>query len=239
MNEHVEELLSLYALGGLESGEAAQVETHLAQCAACRSLAQQEQRLVQALALAVPPQAPSPRLRARLLERVGAAAASPAGSAQPTYWLALPRWVLAGLSLALALLTGWNVYLTRQINGLQQQARSTTGAVAFMAAPTTQAFDLVGGDEAIATGRAFVGGESQEVVLVVQNLSPLPVGQVYQTWVVTDLGATSAGLLEVSNSGWAMKWLDVPLVAGGWICVSVEPEGGSREPTDVVLWGGN
>lgn len=240
MNEHVDDLLALYALGGLEADEARRVDAHLSQCAACRALAEQEQRLVLAVAAATPPRAPDADLKVRLLAKIGAAKTKPAHQAdrQPN-WLALPRWVLAGLSLALALLAGWNVYLTREINTLQRQVRGSTGAVALISSPSTEAITLEGrGAMPSASGQAYVDFDSQDVVLIVRHLDPLPADKTYQAWVVTDDGPKSAGLMDVNASGWGMTWLDVPFVAGGWVCVSVEPSGGSQEPSDVVLWGG-
>lgn len=237
MNEHVDELLALYALGGLETDEAQRVEAHLARCEACRAEAGRQQQLVLAVAAAVPPQAPDPRAKERLLARVGAAATD---VARPqANWLALPRWVLAGLSLALALLAGWNVFLTQEINSLQRQVRGSTGAVALISSPDTAAITLEGrGTMPAASGQAYVDFDSQDVVLVVRHLEPLPAGKTYQAWVVSDEGPKSAGFVDVTGNGWGMRWLDVPFVSGGWVCVSVEPSGGSQQPSDVVLWGG-
>ena len=239
MNEHVDDLLALHALGGLEADELARVDAHLDECAACRALAEQEQQLVRAVAAATP-RPPDPKLKARLLARVGAS--PPAlvhGGSQRANWLALPRWVLATLSLALALLAGWNVYLTREITTLQRQVRGSTGAVALISSPSTESFALGGrGPMPSASGQAYVDHYSQDVVLVVRHLEPLEADKTYQTWVVTDDGPMSAGFMEVSASGWGMRWLDVPFVTGGWVCVSVEPSGGSQEPSEIVLWGG-
>jgi anti-sigma-K factor RskA len=240
MNEHVDDLLALYALGGLEADEARRVDAHLTQCAPCRALAKQEQQLVLAVAAATPPRAPDSRLKARLLAQVGAVQSKPARHTdrQPN-WLALPRWVLAGLSLALALLAGWNVYLTREIQTLQRQVRGSTSAVALISSPDTAAITLEGrGAMPSASGQAYVDFDSQDVVLIVRRLEPLPADKIYQAWVVTDDGPKSAGLMDVNANGWGMTWLDVPFVSGGWVCVSVEPSGGSLEPTEVVLWGG-
>ncbi len=240
MNEHVDDLLALHALGGLEPDELARVDAHLAACAACRALAQHEERTVLAVAAATPPHLPDPRLKASLLARVGSAPSDPARpGSQPANWLALPRWVLAGLSLALAVLAGWNVYLTREISTLQRQVRGSTGAVALISSPETDSFALGGrGPMPSASGQAYVDHDSQDVVLVVRHLEPLAADKTYQAWVVTDDGPMSAGFMDVTASGWGMKWLDVPFVTGGWVCVSVEPTGGSAEPSEVVLWGG-
>jgi len=71
MNEHVNDLLALYALDGLEPDERRVVETHLAVCAACQAEAEREARLVAVLAEGIPTAAPDPRLRAKTLARLG------------------------------------------------------------------------------------------------------------------------------------------------------------------------
>lgn len=236
MNEHVDELLALYALGGLEPDEVQRVEAHLPRCAACQAEAQNQQRLITALAATAPPLEPDPRLRARLLaraERAQAAASRPA----PRQWT-LPRWVPITLSLALAVLAGWNVYLTQEIGSLRRQVRGSIGAVALMAAPNTQAISLTAREAMpLAGGQAYLDGDSRDLVLVVRQLTPPKPDQAYQTWLITEDGPVSTGPLEVSAAGWGMAWLNRPYITGSAICVSLEPASGSAEPTEVVLWG--
>jgi anti-sigma-K factor RskA len=86
-----------------------------------------------------------------------------------------------------------------------------------------------------ASGRAYVDPTSRNVVLVVEHLQPPAEGQTYQAWIITDDGPQSAGLVNVSRSGWGMSWLSEPYPEDGVIGVSVEPEGGSAWPTEVVL----
>jgi anti-sigma-K factor RskA len=241
MNEHVDELLALHALGGLEPDEQQQVEAHLQRCAACRAEADRQATLVAVLAASVPPAVPDPRLRARLLARAGIQATTRRGAASkaPRDWLALPRWLVLGASLALAVLVGWNVYLTQQMGNLQRQVRWSTGAVALISGPATEEIALEGqGAFSGASGEAYVNHDSQDVVLIVRRLDPLAAGRTYQAWLITDQGPVSAGLFGVTDTGWGMTWLDVPFSPGSAIGVSVEPQGGSQQPTEVVLLGG-
>jgi anti-sigma-K factor RskA len=237
MNEHVDELLALYALGGLEADEVGRVETHLPRCAACRAEAQTQQRLVAALATTAPPLEPDPRLRARILARAERAQAAASRAAPPRLWT-LPRWVPVTLSLALAVLAGWNVYLTQEVGSLRRQVRGSIGAVALISAPDTRAISLVAREAMpLAGGQAYLDGEAHDLVLVVHQLTPPKPDQAYQTWLITDDGPVSTGALEVSTSGWGMAWLSRPYIPGSAICVSLEPASGSAAPTEVVLWG--
>jgi anti-sigma-K factor RskA len=239
MTEHVEELAALHALGGLEPDEAARLEAHLATCGACRTAVDREAALVAALALSGSAPQPPPGARARMLARTAAPLNRATAVSRPASWLALPRWVPALLSLALAVLAGWNVYLTREVDNLQRELRWSNGAVALMSAPTALEIELAGqGPAAAASGRAYIDAETHDVVLVVQRLADLPAGQTYQAWLITDSGPVNAGLFEVTDTGWGMTWLDVPFDPGSTIGVSREPAGGSIEPSEVVLLGG-
>jgi len=236
MTEHVEEALALYALGGLEPDEARAVESHLPGCAACQTEAARQQAIVTLVAASVAERMPRQQVRARVLAQ--ARGTRPARSIEPgpRPWLAVPRWLAAGLALLLAVLAGWNVYLTQQLGEVRSQLRWSTGAVALISRPSTETIALAGqGEFTGATGEAFVDGQSRDVVLIVRQLAPPAADETYQAWILTDQGPVSAGLFETTESGWGMTWLEAPFTPGSAIGVSVEPLGGSATPTEVVL----
>ena len=243
MNEHVDELLALYALGGLEPDELAIVTAHLAGCATCRAEAERMLSLVATVATVAPPRAPDPRLRARVLSRAGVRARSrPAQSqakrpAAPRRLLR-PAWLTAVAALVLVGLLGWNIYLTNQVSQLAAQLLDTRNAVALVSAPSSQEIALQGqGSFTTSAGSAYVDPQSQSVVLIVEHLPPPPGDKTYQAWIITEQGPQSAGLFQVGHSGWGMSWLDGRYATGGAIGVSLEPQGGSPKPTQVVLLG--
>ena len=241
MSEHVDELLALYALGGLEADELKAVTEHLAVCTTCQAEAQRQMALVSALAASVPPRAPAPRLRAELLSRLTAPpqarpAQAKARPARQPLRLGLPAWLTAGFALVAAGLIGWNVYLTGQVVTLQHRVQYNQNAWALIAGANTAQMALIGqGTFASADGNAYVDQKTQDVVLVVQQLKPLGADQTYQAWIIGKQGPVSAGLFGVSDNGWGMAWLSMPYVQGGAIGVSLEPKNGSLQPTQVVL----
>jgi len=247
MNEHVVDLLALYALGGLEADELKTVADHLAVCAACRAEADRQEALVAVLAASAPARTPDPRLRAATLARAGITStavpaarprpARPAPSAerQPLR-LSWPRWLTAGLAVLMVAVLGWNVFLTNQVVTLQHRVQYNQNALALIAGSDTAHVPLVGqGAFAAADGNAYIDQKTMDIVLVVQKLQPLPPDQTYQAWVISSQGPVSAGTFQVSENGWGMAWLDVPYVQGGAIGVSLEPKAGSPKPTHVVL----
>src|SRR5579859_4944778 len=232
MNEHVVDLLALYALGGLEADELKSVSDHLAVCAACRAEADRQEALVAVLASSVPARAPNPRLRAATLARAGiTSTAVPAARPRP----ARPA-PTAGLAVLMVAVLAWNVFLTSQVVTLQHRVQYNQNALALIAGSNTAHVPLVGqGAFAAADGNAYIDQKTMDIVLVVQKLQPLPPDQTYQAWVISSQGPVSAGTFQVSENGWGMAWLDVPYVQGGAIGVSLEPKAGSPKPTHVVL----
>jgi anti-sigma-K factor RskA len=70
-------------------------------------------------------------------------------------------------------------------------------------------------------------------VFAARGLQDLPDDRTYQLWVIGGDGIESAGLLDVED-GVARAWVgDAP--AGSSLAVSVEPEGGSDQPTTTPI----
>jgi anti-sigma factor RsiW len=236
MTEHVDELLALYALGGLESEAVARVEAHLAGCAACRTEAEAMRAVVGALAQSAPAHRPGEAVRARVMQRIGHRSHRPAE--RPA--AARLTWAFAALSaVVIVALLGWNLSLNAQLNRLREQVAAQQKLMGLVTSPTTQAIDLAApAQPATASGRAYIEATSQTVVVVVQHLRPLDANQTYQAWVIGPGGPVSAGLFAVNAAGWGMTTLTLPYSPGSAIGISREPAGGSAQPTEVVLVGG-
>jgi anti-sigma-K factor RskA len=138
--EHVEELIALYALGGLDDGDAGRVSEHLATCESCRRLADETLATVALLPYAAPPVMPAAETKARLMARVQGAPAPAEARPAPARartdvaaergdsflerlaaaWRQLAP-VLATASLVLALvLTALNLSLLNQLSELRR-----------------------------------------------------------------------------------------------------------------------
>jgi len=234
MTEHVDELLALYALGGLESEAAARIEAHLAECAACRAEAEAMRAVVGVLAQGAPARSPREAVRARLMQRLGDRPRQPRPSPSRL------AWAFAALSAVIIVaLAGWNLSLNSQLNRLREHVAAQQKLMGLVTSPSTQTIDLAApAQPATARGRAYVEETSQTVVVVVQHLRPLETDQTYQAWVIGPGGPVSAGLFAVNEAGWAMTTLTRPYSPGSAIGISREPAGGSAQPTEVVLVGG-
>ena len=80
--EHVEELIAIYALGGLGREERQAVERHLAGCESCRALAAQATGTVRLLPFMAEPVTPAPAMKQRMMARIQADMAASGQGAQ-------------------------------------------------------------------------------------------------------------------------------------------------------------
>ena len=139
--EHVDDLIDLYALGALEPGEQSDVASHLDECARCRALLGDAQRVVEQLAWTPEQRTPPPALKYKIRRHIEQLQhQQPAGVRPPqprqrarSWWSALvsPRSGLAAVGLALLLvLGGWNVVLQRRLAALENQVAQQQQVIA-------------------------------------------------------------------------------------------------------------
>jgi len=219
--DEIEELLAAYAIGALSTKEAGQARAHLASCRRHDEALAGLRATVDALALAAPEREPPTALRARVLgafEREVTSAPPAVVQMRPTArrWFAPPRPAFAWLAAAVLLLAvvglgAWNAVL--QLGG------EDGGAV------TAQLTGPAGSAE-------LVYLKDQSLAVFDVELSDPPPGREYQAWGIHDTGAVSLGLLP--NSGPAALRADLSDATA--VAISLEPKGGSDQPTtDPVL----
>lgn len=78
-------------------------------------------------------------------------------------------------------------------------------------------------------------------LIAVLNLPPLPEDEAYQVWVITKYQRLSVGLLNVDSTGYgqAVIMLGVPFAQIDAIGITVEPAGGSYDPTGANVLAGD
>lgn len=132
MNERMEELLAVYALGGLTEEETQEVEAFLAENPQREAELREWMETTAVLAHLSPPVRPSAQLEESLFARVAADAEKRFSAPVPRHaprqsWLGMVRsWfsmpLVGGVSVALAaLVMVWALGLNRQVNTLQAQ----------------------------------------------------------------------------------------------------------------------
>jgi anti-sigma-K factor RskA len=217
------DLLPAYALGVLDEPDLAQVERHLATCAACADELRAYEEAAVALVFATAPPAPAPPdLEQRLMERIAqrarqtdrhiaAPSVEPRRSLLDRLWPAL-RWAVPAAALAIVLL----------VIALSVQP---------VRAPTR--IRLSGTDSAPgAWGTLTITGET--AVLTVAELPPLDRSQQYQLWLVRPDGTRDSGaVFSVAPDGSAEVPVAMRQPPDGYVRygITVEPAGGSPGPT--------
>ncbi|GBF04074.1 anti-sigma E protein [Deinococcus aerius] len=213
------EQLTAYALGILSPEEEAHVRAALEASPELRAQLQAEQEALTALVESLPEVEPPPGAEDRLLARLAAEReaepaapavtpiAPPAPARRRTPWFPLAA---LGLAAALAL-----VFVLRPTPDPLQQYARTPGA-------TTQAVTANGADLGqlvrLPDGRAYL------------HLNrPADAGRVYQMWRIQAGTPVSLGVFE----GQGFLLTDLP--PGATVAVSVEPPGGSPQPTTTPI----
>ncbi len=213
-----------YVLSALPDEEHERFEAHLATCEQCRRDVADLQVAADTLPLAAVQVAPPPELRDRIMavvrseaELLGAAEAradepAPAERRERRRWWALrplPAVGLATAVLAVAVVAGV------LING-GDDARTVQANVTFAAAPNA---------------RASLEVKGSDGTLQVRDFPPAGSDRVYEAWRMRDGKPVSAGLFWVGRDGTAKLAIEEPLKSGDQVLVTVEPGGGSAQPT--------
>jgi anti-sigma-K factor RskA len=231
---HVLDLLPAYALGSLDSDEVGIVEEHLSSCLICRNESNAFQTAVDQLSFAAPAAVPSSDLRDRLLQRVQASRPQPRAPVQvpARSWLErlLPVWSLASL-LLVVVLAGSNLFLWQRFNRLE--VSTSPGGM--------RAVPLIASDPASrATGYVLISADGDSGALVVDGLPSLGESQQYQLWLMRDGQRTSGAVFSTDEKNYGGTRIRAPrsLTDYSSVGVTIEPTGGSPQPTGPRVLGG-
>lgn len=225
-----------YALGVLPPAEAQAVEAHLQSCERCRDEYRSLRPAVTAVAYSAEActdatrgaVVASPLLKSRIMKHVRAEAASqPTGrvdaAAQPIRH-AWPAYALAAACLALAIITGFTAMsLNRRLSRDLAETAAQTQTIADLTAPGAQRHLFAGG-EVVTNG--------DRIYIAMRDLPEPPPGRVYQAWTLARGAKTVApSRTFMPRSGTTV--VPLPEAAGrtAAVAVSVEPSGGSQQPT--------
>lgn len=122
--------------------------------------------------------------------------------------------------------------LTGQVGDLDQQLVAVGDQLQEreeVAAQVTQVLNAPDAELINETGSSLIRSSSQDRAVFAPGSVPAPgTDEVLQMWVIDDSGATSAGLVEDPT---APTLLEVPVPDGVVVGVTVEPAGGSVQPT--------
>jgi len=256
MDRHIEELLPFYVLDALTEEEREQVEAYLANHPEARVEVEGMNRAASALPHSVSPVPPAPQTKEGLMKRVAADAEArnrPSVQGQPVRRTSRFESFFRIFSLTAAgIAIIWVIALSAQVAGLKKEIGSLNTALTAQSnsfnqiiqslpqstPSSTITVSLKGTNaEPKAQGQLIANPASQSAVLVISGLPPLEPGKTYQVWLIGD-APVSAGLLTTDAEGQGVLIITSQEPIGSFksLGISVEPEGGSAQPTgDIVV----
>ncbi|TVZ00360.1 hypothetical protein EAS64_37625 [Trebonia kvetii] len=241
-------LVGAYALDALgEGAERERFTRHLRRCTSCAEELRGLREVATALAYATAAE-PPPELRRRVMAAVSRTRQLPP-EALPQWrfrgWLSripssgwLPRLATATAAIAIAAVVALSVALssaTQQLNSARAQGQAIA---AVLAAPdvTTVTGPVSGGG----VTTVVLSAGRRELVVSTSGLAALSGGKVYELWLIGPSTAQAtairrAGLLPGAEAGLTAPVLASGLVAGDKLGITVEPAGGSNQPTTTPI----
>jgi hypothetical protein len=215
---HVSELAAPYVLGALEPDEIEQVELHLAVCATCRDLVEDERRVVGLLPYLAEPQPVPARARRMLLNRIQDEYDEPVASGSPSSrWIpALAGrvgWVAAASAAVLALVFAVNSFqmqgeVQKKDQVISEQQRSI---VEFVSSPRGWMTNLETTGAAPNAGGGLIADPTRNAaILVVDGLTQPEEGSAYVVWMINDDRHVNVGELIVDNEGRGQLYITMP-----------------------------
>jgi anti-sigma-K factor RskA len=143
-------------------------------------------------------------------------------------WFQRPAVIATSAAAAVALFFG-GLLVGQAIDSNRFEQEQATALAEINAAADAQRASTVTSDGQPAT--LVWSGELGLSALLIEDLPPLPAGKDYQLWYMNEGGAFSAGTFDSSGEGTVWRVLEGTMKAGDQVGVTVEPDGGSDEPT--------
>lgn len=230
-------LTGVYALDALTGPELDRFEQHLPHCPACDHEVRDFRETAARLAVAVADTPPA-HFQPRVLAAVAVTRQDPpltpgvARRWRPTVPAA--RWLtaaVAAVAIAAAVALGITESVTQhRLNRAQAQIHSAAAVLAAPDARLTVRATSAGGTATV------VSSQSRHAMIIsTAGLPGLAGGKVYEVWFMAPGRIREAGLLPQPAAGRTSPLLASGLTAGDRIGVTVEPAGGTRQPTTTPI----
>jgi len=228
----------LYALGLLEDPERSDLEDHLRRgCADCNAGMTRAREFTVLLASTVPVVDPPARLRRRVIALAGV---KDRGWGWTALWVAATALSLYAAAYFYGREHSYAVEMARLRDDLRRnliEANRLHEALAVLNEPEARQVVFGQGQPQPPRGRVFVSSR-RGVLLLASNLPPAPAGKTYEMWIIPKGGKpVPAGLFQSEAGGTALHLLTRPVdvASTGAIAVTLEPAGGTPQPTSQPL----
>jgi len=226
IHQNIQSLIAAYALGAVPEDEIPAIRAHIMSCDECFAEAESYATSLAALAEVVKPVPPSKGFEDKVLAEVRAATPAPAGRDRRAGGR-VRTWLVAGAATVVAALLVVAVISLVQVVTLQQQYREVVAALVH----DSDALTLRGPGGA----EGAIASTANGSVLVTLDLGEAPSGRDYQLWLMDEGEPVPADTFDAGGSVVIVE-SDKSIEGYDGAAVTVEPEGGSEQPTtDPVL----
>jgi anti-sigma-K factor RskA len=232
---YFEENKEAYVLNALPPDEEREFKAYLEERPHLQSEIEEIAAVAHLLAFAPPEHDPPEELRQVLMQRVR----SEAGIADTSHESGRGRAGLQRLGeiftlrrlatgAAAAVISGlliFNVLLQSELQELREYQLNS--------------YALQGSGEAGEAEGRLVGMSDEDAMLIVADLPELPEDQTYEIWAIKDGDPVSCGIFKPENgSSMSVAQLEESLEGAELVAITVEPAGGSPQPTSDILLSG-
>lgn len=148
-------------------------------------------------------------------------------------WFNKPAIAISSIAAAIALIVGGGV-VTNQLSDANYQRQQADQLAAINSADDMQqaAADVSTGGTATLVWSEELGKSA----VIVDGLEELPNDKTYELWYIAADGTiTAAGLMDVADTDSTWRVLEGSMEAGDTVGVTVEPKGGSEQPTTAPI----
>jgi anti-sigma-K factor RskA len=229
-HERFDELKEAYVLGALPEEERRELEEYLARHPERQAEVDELGAFAGLLALTPQEHEPPPALRRSIMSVVESEARSSSARSEPRFAGLREVFSLQNLGLAVAAvlvigLFSWNMLLQGEVQDLQGRVAN------LQESPQSRMVALEGTGDAPQQGHAEVMIlDDDRAVLMAEDMPRAPEGRTYQIWVIEGNVPEPGGLFEPRGESVAAV-VEKPLDEGDVIAVTIEPAGGSQQPT--------
>src|ERR687889_358459 len=247
-NERFEDLKDAYVLGALPEEERSSFEDYLAAHSERQAEIDELGAVAGLLAFSPQEQEPSPELRSRIMALVEAEAAPRRDarrsvSARIGDYLSVRALAFGAAALLVIGLLSWNVLLQGQVQDLQGRVQDAQGQVQDLQAQVKEAqeqqpsptIELEGSWADKGANAQVVSINKNQAILVAKDMPSVPEDQTCEIWVISNDVPKPSGLFQPDPNMTATP-ITNSITKADVIAVTVEPAGGSEQPTrDPVL----
>lgn len=229
IHDNIQQLIPAYALGAVPEEEMPAIRAHILSCEECFEEAESYSVAMAAMSEGVDPVTPSAGFEDRVLRAaLGDDIPEKATKAPRSRWWAPTRSsLLVGVAALLAVLLALSGAALLGSNARQREYQQAIASL--VDDRDSFALEGPGGAEAV------LASTKEGSVLVALDLGDAPDGRVYQLWLMRDGRPIPADTFDASGSV-VIYESDERIEKFDGAAVTVEPEGGSEQPTtDPVL----